>query len=102
MMMPAQRLNQDQAGHNDGVRSSLGLGGDLDDVELVQDILAGGASACADAGIPVLGGHSIDTPEPIYGLVALGLVHPDKVLKNATARAGAAAQIVRRGMVWRI
>ncbi len=57
-------------------------------VEMAQDILAGGASVCADAGIPILGGHSIDTPEPIYGLVAIGMVHPDKVLRNATARAG--------------
>jgi selenide,water dikinase len=57
-------------------------------IEAAQDILAGGASICAEAGIPVVGGHSIDTPEPIYGLVAVGLVHPDKVLKNASARAG--------------
>jgi len=57
----------------------------LDDV---QDILAGGASVCTAAGIPVAGGHSIDSPEPIYGLVALGLVHPDKVLRNAGARDG--------------
>ncbi len=64
-------------------------------VELVQDILAGGAAVCADAGIPVLGGHSIDTPEPIYGLVAIGLVHPDKVLKNATARAGDALVLTK-------
>ena len=54
----------------------------------VQDILAGGAAVCTAAGIPVAGGHSIDSPEPIYGLVALGLVHPDKVLKNSGARAG--------------
>ena len=40
-------------------------------------ILAGGAAVCARAGVPVAGGHSIDSPEPIYGLVALGLVHPD-------------------------
>jgi len=57
-------------------------------LEDVQDILAGGASVCTAAGIPVAGGHSIDSPEPIYGLVALGLVHPDKVLRNAGARAG--------------
>ena len=57
-------------------------------IEAAQDILAGGAAVCAQAGIPVVGGHSIDTPEPIYGLVAIGLVHPDKVLKNASARAG--------------
>ena len=57
-------------------------------IEMAQDILAGGASVCAEAGIPVVGGHSIDTPEPIYGLVAVGIIHPDKVLKNSNARAG--------------
>ncbi len=57
-------------------------------VETVQAILAGGASVCAEAGIPVAGGHSIDSPEPIYGLVAIGLVHPDKVLRNVGAQAG--------------
>ena len=51
-------------------------------------ILAGGASICAQAGIPVAGGHSIDSPEPLYGLVALGLVHPDYVLRNSGAQAG--------------
>ena len=51
-------------------------------------ILQGGASVCAAAGIPVAGGHSIDSVEPIYGLVALGLVHPDHVLTNRGARAG--------------
>ncbi|HWA62506.1 MAG TPA: selenide, water dikinase SelD, partial [Caulobacteraceae bacterium] len=56
--------------------------------EMIGQILAGGASVCAAAGIPVAGGHSIDSVEPIYGLVALGLVHPDKLLKNSGARAG--------------
>ena len=51
-------------------------------------ILAGGASVCAAAGIPVAGGHSIDSVEPIYGLVALGLVDPDQVLTNKGARSG--------------
>lgn len=54
----------------------------------IQQILAGGASVCAQAGIPLAGGHSIDAPEPIYGLVALGLVHPDKVKRNSSARDG--------------
>ena len=54
----------------------------------IRAILEGGAAVCAAAGIPVAGGHSIDSVEPIYGLVALGLVHPDKVLTNRTARAG--------------
>ena len=57
-------------------------------VEDVQQILAGGASVCAQAGVPIAGGHSIDGAEPIYGLVALGLVHPDKVRRNSDARAG--------------
>ena len=56
--------------------------------ETIRAILAGGASVCAAAGVPIAGGHSIDSVEPIYGLVALGLVHPDKVLKNSAARAG--------------
>lgn len=51
-------------------------------------ILEGGASICATAGIPVVGGHSIDSVEPIYGLVALGLVHPDRVLTNRGAQVG--------------
>lgn len=54
----------------------------------IQDILRGGASVCATAGIPVAGGHSIDSLEPIYGLVAIGLVDPRRVMRNATARAG--------------
>jgi selenide,water dikinase len=57
-------------------------------VETIRAILEGGAFVCAAAGVPVAGGHSIDSVEPIYGLVALGLVHPDKVLTNRTARAG--------------
>ena len=43
---------------------------------------------CTAAGIPVAGGHSIDSPEPIYGLVAIGLVDPSRVIRNSTARAG--------------
>lgn len=57
-------------------------------LEAIQQILAGGASVCASAGIPVAGGHSIDSPEPIYGLVALGLLHPDQVKRNSAAQAG--------------
>jgi len=57
-------------------------------VEMIRQILAGGASVCAAAGIPVAGGHSIDSKEPIYGLVALGLAHPDKLLTNRTGRVG--------------
>src|SRR5262245_38996707 len=57
-------------------------------VEVIQRIVAGGESVCAAAGIPIAGGHSIDTLEPIYGLVALGLVHPRKVKRNDRAKDG--------------
>jgi selenide, water dikinase len=57
-------------------------------LEAVARILAGGESACAAAGIPVAGGHTIDAAEPLYGLVVLGLVHPDRVARNAGAHAG--------------
>ncbi len=57
-------------------------------VEAIRAILAGGACVCATAGIPVAGGHSIDSAEPIYGLAALGLAHPDQILKNSAGRAG--------------
>jgi selenide, water dikinase len=57
-------------------------------VEMIRRILVGGASVCASAGVPIAGGHSIDSVEPIYGLVALGLVHPDKLLTNRTGRPG--------------
>ncbi|MEX8519354.1 MAG: selenide, water dikinase SelD [Leptothrix sp. (in: b-proteobacteria)] len=56
--------------------------------EVIGRILEGGASVCRAAGIPIAGGHSIDVVEPIYGLVALGLVHPKRVRRNADARAG--------------
>ncbi|HYB65347.1 MAG TPA: selenide, water dikinase SelD, partial [Steroidobacteraceae bacterium] len=56
--------------------------------EVVREVLRGGETVCAQAGIPIAGGHSIDSVEPIYGLVALGLVHPRNVLRNSGARAG--------------
>ncbi|GAB4123762.1 MAG: selenide, water dikinase SelD [Sideroxydans sp.] len=56
--------------------------------DLIRRILAGGEAVCRAAGIPIAGGHSIDSQEPIYGLVALGLVHPASVKKNCAARAG--------------
>ena len=65
----------------------------------VGRILEGGASVCAAAGIPVAGGHSIDSVEPIYGLVALGLVHPDRVLTNRSARPGDASEHAGRQTV---
>ncbi|MFV0678942.1 selenide, water dikinase SelD [Ottowia sp.] len=54
----------------------------------IGQILEGGASICREAGIPIAGGHTIDSVEPIYGLVALGLVHPSRVKRNAAAQAG--------------
>jgi len=57
-------------------------------VETIGRILEGGAAACKAAGIPIAGGHSIDSVEPIYGLVVLGLVDPAKVRRNAGAEAG--------------
>jgi selenide,water dikinase len=57
-------------------------------VETIQLIVAGGHAVCNSVGIPIGGGHSIDSTEPIYGLVALGLVHPDKVKRNDRAQAG--------------
>jgi selenide,water dikinase len=56
--------------------------------DTIGKILAGGASVCNTAGIPIAGGHTIDSVEPIYGLVVLGLVHPDRVKRNDGARVG--------------
>lgn len=66
----------------------LGMPIDKLPVETVREILAGGAEICAEAGIPVAGGHSIDAPEPIYGLAVIGLCHPDDVRRNGGARPG--------------
>ncbi|MHB9119853.1 MAG: selenide, water dikinase SelD [Burkholderiales bacterium] len=57
-------------------------------IAVMKNILKGGETVCAQAGIPLAGGHSIDSPEPIYGLVVLGVVHPDKVQRNDRAQAG--------------
>jgi selenide,water dikinase len=54
----------------------------------VQRIVAGGHDVCRQAGVPIAGGHSIDSPEPLYGLVALGLIDPARVKRNDRARAG--------------
>jgi selenide,water dikinase len=56
--------------------------------EVIGRVLEGGASMCREAGIPVAGGHSIDSVEPIYGLAAIGLVHPERVKSNAGAKPG--------------
>ncbi len=57
-------------------------------IETIRRILEGGESICARAGIPVAGGHTIDAPEPIYGLVAIGVVDPARLRRNADAREG--------------
>ncbi|HRK38811.1 MAG TPA: selenide, water dikinase SelD [Burkholderiaceae bacterium] len=57
-------------------------------VETIGRILSGGQSICREAGIPIAGGHTIDSVEPIYGLVVMGLVHPSRVKRNADARVG--------------
>ena len=57
-------------------------------LEVIGAIVRGGQDVCRAAGIPIAGGHTIDSVEPIYGLVAMGLVHPDRVRRNAGARAG--------------
>jgi len=56
--------------------------------DTIGRILAGGQAVCKAAGIPIAGGHTIDSVEPIYGLVAMGLVHPKRVKRNADARVG--------------
>jgi selenide,water dikinase len=57
-------------------------------LETIGAILRGGQDVCREAGIPIAGGHTIDSVEPIYGLVVMGLVHPSRVKKNSGARVG--------------
>ena len=66
----------------------LGMPIDKIPLAVIRRIAEGGQSVCNDIGIPIAGGHTIDSAEPIYGLVALGLVHPSKVKKNSGAKAG--------------
>jgi selenide,water dikinase len=56
--------------------------------EVIREILRGGEAICAEAGIPIAGGHSIDSVEPIYGLAATGLVDPGRIKRNSGARDG--------------
>jgi len=56
--------------------------------DIIGEILRGGQSVCSQANIPIAGGHSIDSVEPIYGLAAIGVVHPRNVKRNSTAAAG--------------
>ena len=57
-------------------------------VEQIGQVIRGGESVCRQAGIPIAGGHTIDSVEPIYGLVVMGLVHPKKVRRNSDAKSG--------------
>jgi selenide, water dikinase len=57
-------------------------------MEVLSDILRGGAEAATEAGAPVIGGHSIDDPEPKYGMAVTGVVHPGRVLRNVGAKPG--------------
>jgi len=66
----------------------LGMPVDKISTAMVREILDGGAQACAGAGIPVAGGHSIDSPEPIYGLAVIGICRLQDVRRNADARPG--------------
>ena len=66
----------------------LGMPLDKLPVETVRAILQGGASICAEAGIAIAGGHSIDSPEPIYGLAVIGLCSPGDIRRNSEARPG--------------
>jgi len=66
----------------------LGMPVDKIAPEMVREILKGGAAVCAAAGIPVAGGHSIDCPEPVYGLAVTGTCRPEHVRRNSGARAG--------------
>jgi selenide,water dikinase len=66
----------------------LGIPVDKIAPETVREILKGGSSVCTAAGIPVAGGHSIDVPEPIYGLAVIGICKTDEVRRNSGAKAG--------------
>jgi len=63
--------------------------------DLLGDVLRGGADVAREAGAFVLGGHSIDDPEPKYGMVAIGEVHPDRIVTNAGARPGDALVLTK-------
>ncbi|WP_457104802.1 selenide, water dikinase SelD [Methylobacterium sp. P5_C11] len=65
------------------------------DPDVVARILRGGAETCAEAGIPVAGGHSIDAPEPIYGLAVIGTCRREAVRRNADAQAGDAVLLTK-------
>ncbi|MDN6400799.1 MAG: selenide, water dikinase SelD, partial [Brachybacterium sp.] len=57
-------------------------------MELLQEVLAGGLAVAKEAGVPVIGGHSVDDPEPKYGMAVTGTAHPDRLLRNDAAAPG--------------
>jgi len=57
-------------------------------LEALHQILRGGSDKAAEAGVPVLGGHSVEDTEPRYGMVVVGVVHPERILRNQGARPG--------------
>ena len=65
------------------------------DPATIREILTGGADICAEAGIPIAGGHSIDSPEPIYGVAVIGLCAPESVRRNGGARPGGARRLAK-------
>lgn len=66
----------------------LGMPVDKIAPETVRKILEGGSAICTSAGIPIAGGHSIDCPEPVYGLAVIGTCRPEHVRRNADAKDG--------------
>ena len=73
----------------------VGMPIDKLDPGVIREILAGGAETCAGAGIPVAGGHSIDSQEPIYGLAVVGICHPSQLRTNAMAKPGDAVILTK-------
>lgn len=67
--------------------SGFPTGGPLP-LSVLGEILRGGARKAAEAGVSIVGGHTIDDREPKYGLCVTGLIHPEKVVKNSGARVG--------------
>lgn len=57
-------------------------------MECMQEIMHGGVDVCKEAGIPLAGGHSIDNPQPVFGLAVVGMIHPDKIKTNSAAKVG--------------
>ena len=57
-------------------------------LEALAAILRGGAEKAAEAQVAIAGGHTLDNPEPFYGLAVLGLIHPERIITNAGARPG--------------